>query len=113
MFRISPLGKGLAITLVSLLIAGTAVVALIIGFHAIGCVNVELADRNGVAARDGRANITDAQAFRVLLHALAVPGATPRQKLHAYDAYVTEQTQYVRILTVDQNYRNAHPLGSC
>lgn len=113
MIRISPFGKAMLITLVSVLIAGACVFAMVLSVHAISCTNSNLGDRNGVTAQATNVQIADAEAFRTLLHNLAVPGASAEQKLRAYETYVAEQSHYVRVLVRINKYRAAHPLGNC
>lgn len=113
MFRITPIGKAAIISVLMVLVAGVSVFALVVGFHAVHCLNAVLGSRNGVSSADAAAHINDARAFKMLLHSLVVPGATTGQKTRAYNAFVAEHDGYVRVLVADQRYRLAHPLGEC
>jgi cell division septal protein FtsQ len=76
-------------------------------WHTASCVNSITGDRNPISARDAQAHVAWAKS---LAHVLAA------DKVHvqaAYVEFVKDTNTYLVVLTEDQQYRDAHPLGRC
>lgn len=71
------------------------------------CINSNLGDRNGLAARDTAAQIVFANSLQSVL---AAPKA---DQAHQYQLFLGSLKNLTTTLKSDQSYRSSHPLGKC
>jgi hypothetical protein len=114
------------IAMTAVLVGGLFAIAYLHANGVASCLNDQLARRNTPAAQDAQAHIGYAQAqkryaqsFSDLLGAIATnaPVEVKKRAFRDFAAQATAVTHatshYVDVLTADQNYRDAHKLGSC